>query len=464
MEPFKDLSGDSPPAQNPNINVREDVKLCRSPHVEKTAEEAIPAAQQDTKLDYSPFIDHGESVDAHTEASGSDHFSTSSQSRSLNASPEEDARSVEAPCSTSISCETSISSPPRSQSPAVQSLSTTSPTNSEQKSKLQQQLGVQCDLDSLSDRPTSPERPTSTDGKRTYSFVFTSSRQQRTASGDRVIGIVNPSMARKLSNEQTVPPLISDSKPSLKPEQIRVHALGAVHAISENSPFRPQLRTPSTSAVAQFDLPIQTPLSTDSGNPIDRSLQAHGIDFYVSAARAGRGANSDPSSSSGPRPGTRRVSSYTTVLSSLGETLECDTTEEPSSPTSLSDIGGTAVKRKRRMKHYTRYVEEESEYNFTTMCTVIERKRDQSLGSSCSSANSKYSIDESLSGLSAFGTIGSASAPDIFGPGSPSSKLERSSSGDIRPSISQTSSSSTTRGPIITPDPTPSTHHSATPD
>ncbi|KAG8836720.1 hypothetical protein FRC20_006959 [Serendipita sp. 405] len=116
------------------------------------------------------------------------------------------------------------------------------------------------------------------------------------------------------------------------------------------------------------------------------------------------------------------------------------------------------------MKHYTRYVEEESECNFTTISTVIERKRDQSLGSSCSSANSKYSIDESLSGLSAFGTIGSVSAPDIFGPGSPRSKLERSSSGDIRPSISQTSSSSTTRAPIITPDPTLSTHHSATPD
>ncbi|KAG8835877.1 hypothetical protein FRC17_000427 [Serendipita sp. 399] len=412
MEPSNGAFADPTRVHGSNNTVQETAKLSPSPEGEAGVEGTISEDTRDLIVTSSPIMDHGASVDAQTEASGSDHFSNPSAT----------------PFSTG----------------------TTQKANS-------------LELVVHGDRSSS-DTPTPSDSKRTYSFVFTSSRQQRTASGDRVIGIVNPSMARTLSHEhQPAPTLISDNKPILKPEQIRVHAFGAVHAISEHSPFQQQSRTRSRSAVAQFDLPIQTPLITDGVNPMERSLQTHGIDFYVSAVRAGRVSSSE-SSDSDSRPSNRRAISFTSTLSALGENQEHD--PEPGSPTSRSEIVSFPTRRKRRMKNYTRYIEEDSENRFTTSDIDYDRKRDRSMGSSNSSTNSKYSIDESLSGLSAFGTIGSGSAHDIFGPTNPSTRSDQlSSSSSPRPRFSPASSGSTTKAVSAIPDPaSSSTLHAPTPD
>jgi hypothetical protein len=230
-----------------------------------------------------------------------------------------------------------------------------------------------------------------------------------------VIGVVNPSMRRTPSSPR-VPfqtSSIPTRKPTLTPEQIKAHALGAKHAIAEDSPFQTLARSRATPSVASIQLPLQTPLTPEGADPIDRSLQTHGIDFYVNAARAGRVTTREEASTSRPTISTRRSLSYTTTLASLGENTQSDDFQPPLSPTARSEANSSLHKRKKRPKNYSRYIEEDAADKFISVSSP--RQRDASLGSSASSSNSKQSLDESLTGLSCFGMIGSGNAVDVFG-------------------------------------------------
>lgn len=260
---------------------------------------------------------------------------------------------------------------------------------------------------------SAPTTPSTGADSQTYSFVFTSSRQPGTIAGDSLIGIINPSSSKQFSAPKRPPVLPKQRRKStLTPEQIRAHALGAVHAISESSPFHPgDNARPST--VAQMDLPIQTPMLSSNVDPIDRSLQRQGIDVYVNAARQGRNKASQASPTS-PRPQTVRSYSHATTLESLGEETKDQIFHEPPSPTTMSEAPSRRWPKQRKIKNYARYVEDESnDASFTT--TNILGRRTPSLGSSASSSHSKQSIDESLTGLSCFGVIGSGTPGGVFG-------------------------------------------------
>ena len=266
--------------------------------------------------------------------------------------------------------------------------------------------------------PNSAPSTPSADMNRAYSFVFTSSRPQRAVGGERVIGIVNPSMTQVPAPKRLSASPISEHKPTLTPQQVRAHALGAVHAISEDSPFQQLARGRLTSTVTQMNIPLQTSISTDSSNPIERSLQTHGIEFYVNAARAGRTSTSDGQASTPPErpPYTHRTQSYTSTLASLGEDRVHNSMTQPSSP--VSEIASTSRmatrSKKKRVKSYSRYVEDDSWDQFVTV--PIKRSREPSLGSSNSSGSTRLSIDESLTAMSCFGVIGSTGSPvDVFG-------------------------------------------------
>ncbi|CCA72498.1 hypothetical protein PIIN_06434 [Serendipita indica DSM 11827] len=310
--------------------------------------------------------------------------------------------------------------------------------------------------------PTTPSAG-SADTSRTYSFVFTSTRQHRAVGGERLIGIVNPSTAPALPPEQPPASPVSEAKATLTPQQIHAHALGAVHAISEDSPFQQLARGRSTSTVTQMNIPLQSSLSSDSSNPIERSLQTHGIEFYVNAARAGRTSATEGQSLTPPDrpPYARRTLSYTSTLASLGEDQVHDSAGEPSSPVSeiTPSTRLTSRNKKKRVKSYSRYVEDDSWDQFTTV-PVKRTSREPSLGSSNSSSSTKLSIDESLTSMSCFGVIGSTGSPvDVFG--SAVVRTSRTSDRETRAPSSICSSSSTARNSASVPtpdDPTPKGH------
>lgn len=257
-----------------------------------------------------------------------------------------------------------------------------------------------------------PSTPSTSDNQ-TYSFVFTSSRQPQILGGETLIGVVNPSIGKGLALPKNRPSSVPKQrrKSTLTPEQIRAHALGAIHAISEDSPFRSAEHV-RTSTVARMDLPLQRPMHSENVDPIDCSLQGHGIDFYVNAVRQGRNKIPQATGSSlrSPNPGSF---SQVATLGSLGEDTGQTAFLDPPSPT--SGIRSERPSRKRNVKNYSRYVEDESnEATFTTTGGAAVR-REPSIGSSASSSHSKQSIDESLTGLPCFGVIGSGTPNTVFG-------------------------------------------------
>ncbi|KIM21369.1 hypothetical protein M408DRAFT_105112 [Serendipita vermifera MAFF 305830] len=284
---------------------------------------------------------------------------------------------------------------------------------------------------------SAPTTPSAGDGSQTYSFVFTSSRQPGVLAGDRLVGVINPSSnSRDLPSPKKPPIAIPKRRKStLTPEQIRAHALGAVHAISETSQLRfGESARPST--VAQMDLPIQTPMVPENVDPIDRSLQRHGIDFYVNAARQGR--NKSQASPTSPRPANVRSFSHATTLESLGEDTGQQIFPGPPSPTSINELNTSRRPKQRKIRAYSKYIEDESnDASFTT--TNVLSKRAPSAGSSASSSRSKQSIDESLTGLSCFGVIGSGTPVGVFGSGVVNAS--RVPSSERRPSMPQKASS-----------------------
>ncbi|PVF93368.1 hypothetical protein CPB86DRAFT_790211 [Serendipita vermifera] len=401
----------------------------------------------------SDINDSERSLNPIVESSGSDHLSDDKESLPNTSRP------VSRPRSLSDSRPASVSS---SRSPLSFSLITE--TNQEPNTKLESSSKITTvsiykplggAVNSTNEAPTTSNSAPSTpseapkDTSRTYSFVFTSSRQNQILGGDRLIGVVNPSIRRTPSSPRI--PFQASSiparKPTLTPEQIKAHALGAKHAIAEDSPFQTIARERATPSVASIQLPLQTPLTPDGPDPIDRSLQTHGIDFYVNAARAGRVTTREEASTSRPAISTRRSLSYTTTLSSLGENILTDDFQAPSSPTARSEATSSFHKKKRRPRNYSRYVEEDSTEKFISVSSP--RQRDASLGSSASSSNSKQSLDESLTGLSCFGMIGSGSAVDVFG----SAVLSPSNSPSVqtRPKLLQHPSLALSDTPTPTP-------------
>lgn len=217
------------------------------------------------------------------------------------------------------------------------------------------------------------------------------------------------------------PPKLS-RRPTLSPEAINAHALGAIHATSAESPFQTFAcdRADLSAVVSPIEIPIQPPLFlTPPGVEVDNTRT--GIDFYVNAARIGRSPTAESalaSIGSAPseetRPAShRRSSSDTTSLQSPREHSGAASFKEVS--TSISQNEQTVTKRptRRRTKGYSKYIESEtSEYSFTT--NAPPRSRNSSHDSSASS-NSKPSFDESITGLSCFGLIGSGTPVSVFG-------------------------------------------------
>lgn len=128
----------------------------------------------------------------------------------------------------------------------------------------------------------------------TYSFVFTSSRQSTTLRDKKkVIGVVAASGRASTNNvfPNTLPATglntskAADTEAVLTPEQVRVHALCAKHAIPAHSPFVQLARNRSISPVVS---PLQNPLSLLDIDPPDRSSHRRGSDFYMDAARVAK--------------------------------------------------------------------------------------------------------------------------------------------------------------------------------
>lgn len=271
---------------------------------------------------------------------------------------------------------------------------------------------------------TSAPATPSADPNRTYSFVFTSSRQTQVLGGERLIGVVNPSISKPSARIASVRPPVVSRHPTLSPEAIKAHALGAIHAISPNSPFQTLARDRAVSTVVSpIEIPIQPTLPLTSPGTDEENTRP-GIDYYVKAARAGLGRSptlenpsqpslsattSEEAATSRPAP-HRRTISYTASLQSLGEHTGPASFKAPST----SEQALSARPKRRRTKGYSKYVESDSQdYSFTTHATP--RPRNQSHDSSASSTNSKASFDESITGLSCFGLIGSGTPVSVFG-------------------------------------------------
>jgi hypothetical protein len=160
-------------------------------------------------------------------------------------------------------------------------------------------------------------------GAQTYSFVFTSSRQSTNLRDKNVIGVVAAGGRASTNNvfPNTLPaPSLSTSKsvhsPAiLTPEQVRVHALCAKHAIPAHSPFVQLARNRSISTVV--GLPLQSPFSLLDEDPPDRSSHRKGIDFYMDAARV---AKTRSSKGSLGQPVTSNIEHPTLSLASTDQT------------------------------------------------------------------------------------------------------------------------------------------------
>ena len=154
----------------------------------------------------------------------------------------------------------------------------------------------------LSQSPTA--KPAPLPRAQTHSFVFTSTRQSTNLRDKNVIGVVaaggRASTNNVFPNTLPAPSLITSktarSPAVLTPEQVRVHALCAKHAIPAHSLFVQLARNRSTSSVVGLPL-------IDEGPP-DRSSQRKGIDFYMDAARV---ANTRCSSGSLSQPVTPSI-------------------------------------------------------------------------------------------------------------------------------------------------------------
>lgn len=211
----------------------------------------------------------------------------------------------------------------------------------------------------------------------TYSFVFTSSRQSTNLRDKNVIGIVAAGGRANTNNvfPNTLPaPDLStsnaaDSAAVLTPEQVRVHALCAKHALPAHSPFVQFARNRSISTAVS---PLQNPLSLLDEDPPDRSAHRKGSDFYMDAARI---AKTRPSKGSLIQPVTLNTQHPTPPsLSSSGQTssnthmtfpkrpqntLHALPEQLPASPESRippasPSIGDTSSKKKKRSRSRTR--------------------------------------------------------------------------------------------------------------
>jgi hypothetical protein len=141
----------------------------------------------------------------------------------------------------------------------------------------------------------------------TYSFVFISSRQSTSLRDKNVIGVVAAGGRASASNvfPNTLPaPSLSTSKSAhipavLTPEQVRVHALCAKHAIPAHSPFA---RNRSMATVVS---PLHSPFSLVDEDPPGGSSPRKGIDFYMDAARVAKTRPSKGSLSQPVTPSTQ---------------------------------------------------------------------------------------------------------------------------------------------------------------
>lgn len=136
--------------------------------------------------------------------------------------------------------------------------------------------------------PTLPSRV------QTISFVFTSSRQSTNLRDKNVIGVVAAGGRASTNNvfpNRLPAPNSSTSKTAhspavLTPEQVRIHALGAKHAIPAHSPFAQLARNRSVSTVV--GLPLHSPFSSSEEDFLDRNSHRKGIDFYMDTARVAK--------------------------------------------------------------------------------------------------------------------------------------------------------------------------------
>lgn len=322
--------------------------------------------------------------------------------------------------------------------------------------------------------------PTPSSRAQTISFIFTSSRQRTNLRDQNVIGVVAAGGRASTNNvfPNTLPsPSSSTSKTAhspavLTPEQTRVHALGAKHAIPAHSPFVQLARNRSVSTVV--GLPLQSPFSLPEEDILDRNRK--GIDFYMDAARLAKIRPSKeplsepvtlishlPSPSSSPLSLNDPVSSNTLTMFPKGapnthrEPLEVlPTVVEPSASLTRSaspEISNASSKKKRSSRsrtrkeparqegkperpsflnvRYTKYlvchrkrshltlimVLQENDPDRPSFISCLSTKRDTSTSShdSLSSGKSIASLDESIMGTSGFGVLGSGNAESVFG-------------------------------------------------
>ena len=153
--------------------------------------------------------------------------------------------------------------------------------------------------------PQPMANPTPSSRTQTISFIFTSSRQRTNLRDQNVIGVVaaggrastNNVLPNTLPAPSSSPSKTAHSPAVLTPEQTRVHALGAKHAIPAHSPFVQLAKSRSVSTVV--GLPLQSPFSLSEEDLLDRNRK--GIDFYMDAARL---AKTRPSKESLSQPVT----------------------------------------------------------------------------------------------------------------------------------------------------------------
>ena len=144
----------------------------------------------------------------------------------------------------------------------------------------------------------------------TYSFVFTSSRQSTNLRDKNVIGVVAAGGRASTSNvfPNALPaPCLSNGNTArspgiLTPEQVRVHALCAKHAIPAHSPFVQLAKNRSFPNVVS---PLENPFSLLDQDPPERSSHRKGIDFYMDAARVDKIRPSKGSPSQPVTPSTQ---------------------------------------------------------------------------------------------------------------------------------------------------------------
>ena len=218
--------------------------------------------------------------------------------------------------------------------------------------------------------------PTPLPRAQTYSLVFTSSRQSTLLRDKNVIGVVAAGGRASTNNvfPNTLPASgLSTSKAAdgaavLTPEQVRVHALCAKHAIPAHSPFVQFARNRSISTVVS---PLQNPFSLLDVDPPDRSSHRKGIDFYMDAARAAKTQLSKGSlqpvtpNTQHPTPPSFPSSGQTppntimqypkrpqNILNVSSERLPA-VAESPTLPAS-PDTGNTGSKKKKRARSKTR--------------------------------------------------------------------------------------------------------------